>query len=187
MPVGSLGRIRAGADAARASEFADFVATHRERAVALAWRLVGGDTAAAEDVAQEAFLRAHRGLRRFRDEATLSTWFYRILLNEAHRHVRWRWVRQRVTGEMPQNPIDPRPQTPGDPMLRERVALALAGLPRGQREAFVLVYLEGWSVTEAARMTGRAVGTLKSHLHRALAALREGLADLNPQDGATRS
>ena len=187
MPVGSLGQILGSADAARASDFANFVAAHRERAVALAWRLVGGDVAAAEDVAQEAFLRAYRSLERFRDEATLSTWFYRILLNEAHRHLRWRWVRRRVAGEMPENPADPSPQDPGDPLLRERVARALAGLPRGQREAFVLVYLEGWTIAEAARTTGRAIGTLKSHLHRALAALREALADLDPQHGATRS
>ena len=56
-------------------QFAEFVATHRERARRLAWRLVGGDAAAAEDVAQEAFVRAWMGLGRFRGEASLGTWF----------------------------------------------------------------------------------------------------------------
>jgi RNA polymerase sigma-70 factor (ECF subfamily) len=57
---------------------------------------------------------------------------------------------------------------------------ALDRLPRGQREAFVLVHLEGFSVQEAARITGRATGTTKSHLHRALDALRRELYDLAP-------
>jgi RNA polymerase sigma-70 factor (ECF subfamily) len=74
--------------------FSELVAEHRDRAVRLAWRLVGGDSAAAEDVAQEAFLRAYRGLDRFREEAGLSTWFYRILVNEAHRFRRMRWLRR---------------------------------------------------------------------------------------------
>ena len=117
----------------------------------------------------------------------MSTWFYRSLVNEAQRHLRWRWVRQRVAGEMPEDPPDPRPAATGDPKLRERVARAMADLPRGQREAFVLVHLEGFTVSEAAAITGRAVGTIKSHLHRALGKLREALADLDPRAEATQT
>ena len=57
-----------------------FVASHRERARRLAWRLVGGDDAAAEDVVQEAFIKAYRALGQFREEASLATWFYRIVV-----------------------------------------------------------------------------------------------------------
>lgn len=171
----------------RERAFEAFVAEHRERAVRMAWRLLGGDATAAEDVAQEAFVRAHRALPGFRGDAKLSTWFHRILLNEVHRYRRWRWVRQRVAGEMPADPPDRRPRPAGDPPLRARVARALELLPRGQREAFVLVHLEGLSVSEAAATTGRALGTMKSHLHRALRALRAELADLDPtRDEATR-
>jgi len=165
---------------ARERTFEAFVAEHRDRAVRMAWRLLGGDATAAEDVAQEAFVRAHRALPGFRGDAKLSTWFHRILLNEVQRHRRWRWVRQRVAGEMPADPPDRRPAPTGDPALRARVARALETLPRGQREAFVLVHLEGLTVVEAAGVTGRAVGTMKSHLHRALRALRAELADLDP-------
>ncbi len=167
-------------DADRERRFAAFVSEHRSRAVGLAWRLVGGDGAAAEDVAQEAFVRAYRGLDRFREQASLSTWFYRILVNEAQRHRRWRWVRRSVGGDVPEDLPDPRPDPPGDPALRARVRKALGRLPHGQREVFVLVHLEGFTVGEAAEMTGRATGTIKSHLHRALAALRWELADLGP-------
>jgi len=103
--LGSLDAAMRGVDVARTRDFEAFVAAHRDRAVGLAWRLVGGDMAAAEDVAQEAFLRAHRGLDQFREEAKMSTWFYRILVNEAQRHLRWRWVRERVAGEMPDEPL----------------------------------------------------------------------------------
>lgn len=185
--VGSLDGAVRDVDVARIRDFDAFVASHRDRAVGLAWRLAGGDAAAAEDIAQEAFLRAYRGLGQFREEAKMSTWFYRILTNEAQRHLRWRWVRQRVAGEMPADPPDPRPAATGDPKLRERVAHAVADLPRGQREVFVLVHLEGFTVSEAAAITGCAAGTIKSHLHRALGKLRKALADLAPSAEATQS
>jgi RNA polymerase sigma factor (sigma-70 family) len=161
--------------------FEAFVAHHRDRALALAWRLCGGDAAAAEDVAQEAFVRAYRGLDRFRSEATLSTWFTRILVNEARRHRRWSWVRERVAGAMPADRPAPAAEEGRDPLVRERVAHALARLPRGQREAFVLVRLEGLSLREAAEVAQRSTGTIKRHLHRAHGALRAQLADLDPK------
>lgn len=168
-----------GADLER--RFATFVAEHRAKAIGLAYRLLGGDMAAAEDVTQEAFVRAHRGLTGFRGDARLSTWFYRILVNEAHRHRRYAWVRKRAWSELP-DAADPSAEVRGDPALRRRIATALASLSRGQRESFVLVHLEGFTVVEAAEITGRAAGTIKSHLHRAIHSLRGQLADLAPGD-----
>jgi len=164
--------------------FDAFVNGYRDRAVGMAWRLLGGDASAAEDVAQEAFARAHRGLARFRDEAKLSTWFYRILLNEVRRHQRWWVLRGSRTDDRDPDAIeDPRAAAPRpDPALRRRIGDAIAALPRGQREAFVLVHLEGFTLAEAASATGRAVGTMKSHLHRALASLRHRLADLAKEE-----
>lgn len=170
----------AGRDVNRERDFEAFVAEHHDRAVRVAWRLLGGDAAAAEDVAQDAFVRAHRALPGFRGDAKLSTWFHRILVNEVQRHRRWRWVRRRAAAVMPVDPPDPRAAPPRDAGLRARIASALEALPRGQREAFVLVYLEELTIAEAAAATGRAIGTIKSHLHRALRALRAELADLDP-------
>jgi RNA polymerase sigma-70 factor, ECF subfamily len=170
-------------EADRDARFAAFVAAHRDRAVGVAWRLLAGDAAAAEDVAQEAFVRAYRGFSRFRGQAQLSTWFYRILVNEVQRHRRWRFVRERRSGELADEPPDPHAAPAGDPALRRRIAQALDRLPRGQREVFVLVHLEGFTLGEAAEITGRAIGTMKSHLHRALHALRSELSDLAPEDG----
>jgi len=155
------------------------VEAHQDRALRLAARLLG-DERAAEDVAQDAFLRAFRGLGRFRGDSSLATWFYRILLREAARHRRWRALRRRFAAEVEGEVPDPRPGSAPDPALRRRIHAALDGLSRGQREAFVLVHLEGFTVVEAAVLTGRAPGTLKAHLHRALARLRESLRDLRP-------
>jgi RNA polymerase sigma-70 factor (ECF subfamily) len=158
--------------------FRELVDSHRDRALRLAWRLVGGDEAAAEDVTQEAFAKAYQGLSKFRGEAGLQTWFYRILVRQAHSHRRWRAVREIWSAGQVDDPPDPFPTAPGDPALRRRIATALDGLSRGQREAFVLVHLEGLRVRECAEVLGKPIGTVKSHLHRALASMRRELADL---------
>jgi RNA polymerase sigma-70 factor (ECF subfamily) len=173
---------RAAAAEARApvseESFSAFVEKRRERAVRMAFRLLGGDAAAAEDAAQNAFVRAYRGLPKFRGESSLDTWFHSILVREVHRQRRWRGLRQLLSldAESVPEPADPTPAR--DPLLRKRIAAALERLSAAQRETFVLVHLEGFSITEAASVLGKAPGTLKSHLHRALASLRESLGDL---------
>jgi RNA polymerase sigma factor (sigma-70 family) len=160
----------------RNQRFRAFVADHRDRAVSMAWRLCGGNQALAEDIAQEAFAQAWRGLAGFRDEAKLSTWFYRILIRQANAQRRkyvWRNRYNELTGQEPAR-VEAQP----DDGLKRRIAQALEGISAGQREAFVLVHMEGFTVVEAAAMVGRAPGTLKSHLHRALKALRIELADI---------
>ncbi len=164
--------------------FSAFAASHRDPARRLAWRLTGGDEEAAEDVAQDAFVKAYRALGRFREDSSLETWFYRILVNQAHKHRRWRAVRQRWSAVWDEaqavSSVDA-----GDPALRRRISQTLATLTRRQREAFVLVHFEGFTVRETGNLLGAPEGTVKSHLHRALKALRIELADL--QDPTARS
>jgi RNA polymerase sigma-70 factor (ECF subfamily) len=155
-----------------------FITSHRERARRLAWRLVGGDEAAAEDVVQEAFIKAYRALGQFREEASLATWFYRIVVRQAHHYCRWRTVRETWSGLWRGTLPPATAQAAGDPLLRGRIASALAQLSRSQKEAFVLVHMEGFSVREAAVLMQKPEGTVKSHLHRALQSLRSELADL---------
>jgi RNA polymerase sigma-70 factor (ECF subfamily) len=166
--------------------FTAFVTSHRDRARRVAWRLVGGDEAAADDVAQEAFVKAYRALGRFREDAKLETWFYRILVRQAHNHRRWRAVRQRWSGGSQRDLPDSAAPLPGDPGLRKRISEALGRLTRRQREAFILVHLEGFTVSESATLLGKPTGTVKSHLHRALRTLRVELADLRELDGGQR-
>jgi RNA polymerase sigma factor (sigma-70 family) len=100
-------------------------------------------------------------------------------VREVHRHrrrqaLRRLWIRE--VAELPE-PADERPDS--DPALRRRIAAALERLSRSQREAFVLVHLQGLTVDQTAEVLGKASGTVKSHLHRALHALRSELADLH--------
>jgi len=162
----------------REERFAELVRTHRDRALRLAWRLVGGDSAAAEDVTQDAFVRAYRGLDGFRGDASIETWFYRILVRQAYSYRRWRALRTLWTGTEWTEAVHPDVPVTGDPALRARIAAAIEGLTRSQREVFVLVHLEGFRVRECAEVLGKPVGTVKSHLHRALARLRAQLADV---------
>jgi RNA polymerase sigma-70 factor (ECF subfamily) len=160
--------------------FVRFVAERRERARRLAWRLVGGNDAAADDVTQDAFLKAYRGLATFRDESELDTWFYRILVRQAQHYLRWRalrdlWSPQTGNGD---GGAEAATTTEHDPVLKSRIAAALGSLSAPQRQAFVLVHLEEFTVREAAAIMRKADGTVKSHLHRALQALRRDLADL---------
>jgi len=161
-----------------AADFPAFVEARRERTIRLAYRLLGGDQAAAEDVAQNAFLRAYRALASFRAESSLDTWFYRIVVREAERHRRWRAVRRLWSSDSEEVPEAVDETVVGDPGLRRRIAAALRELSPLQRRTFVLIHLEGFTVVETAAILGRAVGTVKSHLHRALDRLRADLADV---------
>jgi len=167
--------------------FSAFVATHRDRARRVAWRLLGGDESAAEDVAQDAFVKAYRALGRFREDSKLETWFYRILVRQAHNHRRWRALRRRWSGGSDPDPADPSPAAPGDPGRRRRIAEAVERLTEKQREAFILVHLEGFTVGETAALLGKPTGTVKSHLHRALRTLRAELSDLQDCGGGSRT
>ena len=165
--------------------FGAFVASHRDKARRLAWRLTGGDEDAAKDVAQDAFVSAYKALGRFREDSSLETWFYRILVNQAHRHRRWRAVRERWSAVWDEEQVVSS-SDPGDPALRRRISQALAKLTRRQREAFILVHFEGFTVRETGNLLGTPEGTVKSHLHRALKALRTELADLQYSIGRSQ-
>lgn len=164
----------------REARFEMFVEAHRAWAVRVAWRLLGAHRDAAEDVAQDAFLKAYKSLHRFRDESSLKTWFYRILIRQVSNHRRWHGVRDKwrsLWGNGLDSGVSGLESIP-DPGLQQRIALALDALSSGQREAFVLVRLEGLSVREAAAVMECAPGTVKSHLHRASVTLRASLQDL---------
>ena len=155
-----------------------FVGSHREQARRLAWRLVGGDDAAADDVTQEAFFKAYRALDRFREEAnwphgSIRLWCARRTTTAAGVQCARRGAPSGMAGAS-----DATSQVAGDPLLRRRIAKALAQLSRSQKEVFVLVHLEGFSVREAAILLEKPEGTVKSHLHRALQRLRSELADV---------
>ena len=151
-----------------------FYEKYRRRVFSLIARIVGAQE--AEELTQEVFLRAFRGLEKFRGDAQLSTWMYRLAVNAALSHATRTQARQkRDLGEeaLMALPAEDAPAT--DPRLRARLERALADLPAGYRAVLVLHDVEGLQHEEIASILGCRVGTSKSQLHKARAKMREML------------
>jgi RNA polymerase sigma-70 factor (ECF subfamily) len=148
---------------------------YKRRVFALAIRIVG--TIDAEEVAQEAFIRVFRGLPKFRGDAALGTWIYRLAVNAALSHRSRRANAPAVPGEEggPERLVAVTPEA-RDLALRKQLERALAALPVGYRTVIVLHDIEGLEHEEVAAILGCHVGTSKSQLHKARAKLRETLA-----------
>jgi RNA polymerase sigma-70 factor, ECF subfamily len=150
---------------------------YKRRVFGLALRIVG--SVDAEEVAQEAFIRIFRGLPKFRGDAALSTWIYRLAVNAALSH-RSRRATARLPieeahAELRGEPLSAEPPR-GDAVLRARLERALVRLPAGYRTVIVLHDVEGLEHEEIASILGCHVGTSKSQLHKARGRLREILA-----------
>ncbi|HET6283714.1 MAG TPA: sigma-70 family RNA polymerase sigma factor [Polyangia bacterium] len=144
--------------------------TYKRRVFALALRIVGSMD--AEEVAQEAFIRIFRGLPKFRGDAALGTWIYRLAVNAAlsHRSRRSPTPAAFEADEVETSDLAPEPR--GDAVLRSRLEKALHALPPGYRAVIVLHDVEGLEHEEVAKILGCHVGTSKSQLHKARAKLR---------------
>ena len=145
----------------------------------------------ARDLTQETFLRAFQSISRFRGDADLKTWIYRIAINQARNRWRW-WSRRRrgstVSLDSPQPgsnqplsstlSVDHSNTPEQDTLAHERekaLRLALQSLGRVYREAVILRDIEGFSYEEVSETLGISIGTVKSRLARGRDALRRKL------------
>jgi RNA polymerase sigma-70 factor, ECF subfamily len=160
--------------------FAALVEMHAGRVYG-ALRRFGLDPVEADEVAQEVFLRAWRGLARFEARAQFSTWVYRIAFNEAQRHLSRRPPlpaaeldagRDDAVVLLPEAPhLQPDAQTL-DREFERTLERALEQLPVEWRAAVVLRDIEGFSTQEAAEVAGVGQAAFKSRLHRGRMQLR---------------
>ena len=143
--------------------------------------------AGAEDVAQETFVRAWRGLGRFRGESSFKTWLYRIATNVARTHLDRHGRQARIAdrslddeaeplqaGDVP----SPAPDAETSLVRREAIDRALSELPDELRLALVLRDVEGLDYKEIAGVTGAPIGTVESRIFRARRRLRTLLRPL---------
>jgi RNA polymerase sigma-70 factor (ECF subfamily) len=154
--------------------FERLVPAYRRRVFGLAYSILR-DRAAAEDLAQEVFVKLWQALPRYDGRARLSTWIYAITRNAAISALR---ARRRdaslsdpaVAAEA--EGVAARPAAaPDEAMLRRRIE----ALPEKQRQAITLYYLDERPVEEVADMMGLPANTVKTHLHRARAGLAAAL------------
>jgi len=165
------------------TDFRAIIKTHNQRLYRIARGVVRND-AEAEDIVQEAYVRAFAHLESFRGDASLGTWLSRIVINEALGRLR----KRRRTVAMPENPqaeIIQFPLNPSDDPERtmaqrqilQLVERATDRLPDVYRMVFVARVIEGLSIEETSELFGVRPQTVKTRLHRARALLRKALDD----------
>jgi RNA polymerase sigma-70 factor (ECF subfamily) len=140
-----------------------------------------GNTAEAEDLAQEAFLQLFRKIGTFRGESAFSTWLHRLSVNVVLMHLRRKSLPETPLEDYtepaqedgPRREIGARDQTLAGSIDRVNLERAIERLPPGYRTIFVLHDMEGYEHNEIAKMMGCSIGNSKSQLHKARMKLRD--------------
>jgi len=172
--------------------FNEMVSRYWDRIYAMVHQLLRNQQD-AEEVTQDAFIRAHRGLVNFRGEAAFSTWLYQIATNLARNRYWYWWRRKRdktVSFDQPVSDDNDTPlsevfsaelETPEDATvtqeLVDRIAVGMDKLGAKHREILILRNVKNLSYEEIAAILEISVGTVKSRIARAREALRAKLGD----------
>jgi RNA polymerase sigma-70 factor (ECF subfamily) len=174
-----LAQLREG----NARAFAALVDRHKDRGLTYALRIVG-KREEAEEILQDAFMRAYRSLEQFRGESRFGTWFTRILHNLCMTHVTRRREpdlslnEEAPGGEQAANlpAEEPDPLEIMEDAERTRfVNGGIARLPLTYRQVLTLFYVQELAYEEIVQVTGLPLGTVKTHLYRARAMLKNDL------------
>ncbi len=164
--------------------FEELVRLYADRLHAVVRRLVD-DPHEAEEVTQEAFLRAWRGIATFKGDSQFFTWLYRIGVNESNRRMSRRRASVVSLDEQLIDPADTRPEPPRrleQNDLRHGLERAVQQLQPDQRAPLVLRDIEGLSTAQAAAILDLGEAAFKSRLHRARLAVRDAVRDYLPED-----
>lgn len=148
---------------------------HVDRVYRLTFRLTGRDDVARE-MTQDTFVRAFQRLAEFRGDASFGTWLHTIAVSLSLNEIRRRKRVSAREGPLTEAADVVGRQPIGDPILRDRLAQAIATLPERQRTVFVMHVAEGFTHEEIATTLGVTQGTTKAQVFAARAKLRELLA-----------
>ena len=151
--------------------FAELVERHEAMVYSLAWNFFG-DRSRAEEIAQEVFLQLYRSLASIESDAHLLFWLRQVTTRrciDQTRRTRMRAVSLDDAGDLPSR------ERAADPLRDRRLRRLVQELPELQRAVVTLRYQEDLDPSEICRIVGMPVNTVKSHLHRALQALRRKL------------
>jgi RNA polymerase sigma-70 factor (ECF subfamily) len=182
--------LAARAAAGDGSAFHALVERHRAMVYRLAYQFAGNHYD-AEDIAQDVFIKVFRSLDRFRYDAQLTSWLYRIVMNACidhkRRHAPAGWAPFTEDAELrmantPEEGPGPEDQAYGG-QLGEVLEAEIARLPPGQRLVFTMRHHEGLKLGEIADALGLAEGTVKRQLHAAVHRLRAALTNARVTTG----
>ena len=157
--------------------YGELVRRHQSSVRGLLRQLTRGDLALADDLAQNAFIRAYKNIRSFRGEAKFSTWLYRIAYNCFREDARRRKELVGIDEAQLQAEADPQVVDPG---LKHDLMHALSLLPLHERTAVVLCCQNGLSHDEASRVLDIPLGTVKTNVLRGREKLKRTLAAWAP-------
>jgi RNA polymerase sigma-70 factor, ECF subfamily len=172
-------RAIAALKAGDAASYDYLVSKYMKRVVSIAWGIVR-NADDAEDLAQEAFVKAYQTIERFKPGEPFGPWIYRIVTNlalDVLKH-RQRFRHEELTDAYPAARGDRADLAAVSNELASRIDAAIQALPEMQRVVARLFLVEHFEHTEIAAMTNLSEGTVRSHLSLARAKLRERLADL---------
>ncbi len=139
-------------------------------------RTLCGDAAAADDLAQDAVMKAWDARSSFQMGTNMKAWTFMILRNQFYSEKRRSWRQSQLDQEAAERTLVAA-DDPASPIALDEMRLALGMLPSEQREALILVGAGGFAYEEAADICGCAVGTVKSRVSRARRALHGILED----------
>ena len=154
--------------------FRDLYRAHAGRVYAVCLRMAG-ERGAAEELTQDVFVRAWERLRTFRGDSAFNTWLHRLAVNVVLMERRSRIRREQRVAPAADPAVLERPGAAPPVGLSLDLEQAIAGLPQGAREVFVLHDVEGYRHAEIAELLGIAEGTSKAQLFRARRLLRQAL------------
>jgi len=170
-----IGRVLSSDDRAA---FGELVLRHQSPVRRFLRHLTGGDVALSDDLAQETFLRAYRGLGQFRGDASFVTWLLGIAHNQFRNARRRRKEVSWEAAEVPE-PSEPGPERAAD--LHADLSAAMKKLDPDQQTALHLFYHQGLTHPEISTVAGWPIGTVKTHIARGRDKLRTLMASWNPQ------
>jgi RNA polymerase sigma-70 factor (ECF subfamily) len=173
------------ADRARAGDleaYATLVRAYLRTAFAVAYGILR-QVEDAEDLVQDAFLKALQRLDRLRPGSPFGPWFYRLVTNEALNRRRWRARRETVPLPEAETASGADPERDAErSALRRRLGALLDRLPPVQAAVVIMHDVQGYAHAEIATALGIPEGTSRSHLHHARKRLREWLTDGRPDE-----
>lgn len=152
-----------------ATDFAGLVRRHQAMVFSIALHFLG-DYSCAEELAQDVFVQLHKNLAGLESQAHITFWLRKVTAHRCIDHKRRRKPVQVSLEEAPEPSVSARPS---DPFLERRLRQFVASLPEKPRLIVILRYQEDLPPEDIAELLSMPVSSVKSHLHRSLAMLRE--------------